>query len=337
MGAGSELSEAYYRRVVAPALASRWPGLRYAAGRLGSGSDVLGYDDQISRDHDWGLRLSVLVAPDMTDAVREHLQAVVPAEFEGLPTRPELTWVGEPALAVDVTSPDAFALARLGVEAAAEWSVDDWVSFTGQAVLEIRGGPIFSDTEGALVALRERLEWYPDEVWRWAVAAGWFALSEELPFVGRAGERGDDLGSRVIAARLARVAMHLGFLLTRTWPPYSKWIGTAFAQLPHVDAVRVNLEQAVKASAWQERQQFLGSALEELAAAQRSAGLPTGDVVVEPFFDRPYLGVAAATHELLLESVTDPGLRGRRLAGVVEQWCQSVPALVSPSWRRERA
>lgn len=336
MGAGSELSEAYYRQVVAPLLRSRWPTLRYAAGRLGSGSDVLGYDDQTSRDHDWGLRLCVLVAPDMTSAVSEHLQAMVPAEFQGLPTRPELSWAGESSLAIEVTSPDAFSLARLGVAATAEWCVSDWVSFTGQAVLEIRGGPVFADSDGALTALRDRLEWYPEDVWRWAIAAGWFALSEELPFVGRTGERGDDVGSRIIAARLARVTMHLGFLLTRTWPPYSKWIGTAFAQLRQLDAVRMHLEQTLGAPTWQERQLFLGRALDGLADVQRAVGLPVSDPAVGPFFDRPHLGVSP-THELLLASLTDPVLRERQLTGVTEQWCQSVPALVSPAWRRERS
>ena len=59
--AGIPLSRDYYESVVAPLLARHAPGLEHAAARLGSGSDVLGYDDAQSRDHDWGLRLTLLV------------------------------------------------------------------------------------------------------------------------------------------------------------------------------------------------------------------------------------------------------------------------------------
>lgn len=47
---GVGLAHSYYEEVVAPLLRSRWPGLSHAAARLGSGSDVLGLDDRVSRD-----------------------------------------------------------------------------------------------------------------------------------------------------------------------------------------------------------------------------------------------------------------------------------------------
>jgi len=58
---GAELAAAFHREVVGPLLARELPRLRYAAARLGSGSDVLGLDDAMSRDHDWGCRLTLLV------------------------------------------------------------------------------------------------------------------------------------------------------------------------------------------------------------------------------------------------------------------------------------
>lgn len=53
METGTDLARRYYDEVVEPILLGRWPGLPHAAGRLGSGSDVLGLDDATSRDHDW--------------------------------------------------------------------------------------------------------------------------------------------------------------------------------------------------------------------------------------------------------------------------------------------
>jgi hypothetical protein len=58
---GAELARMFHTEVVAPLLARELPRLRYAAGRLGSGSDVLGLDDGTSRDHDWGCWLTLLV------------------------------------------------------------------------------------------------------------------------------------------------------------------------------------------------------------------------------------------------------------------------------------
>jgi hypothetical protein len=55
----------------------------------------------------------------------------------------------------------------------------------------------------------------------------WQRISQEEPFPGRCAEAGDELGSALITARLARDSLRLVMLMRRRYPPYSKWLGTA--------------------------------------------------------------------------------------------------------------
>lgn len=66
----------FYWQEVSPRLA----GTLYAAALLGDGSEVLGYDDEVSTDHDFGPRVQVFLA-------READQAAMPAALAGLPER----------------------------------------------------------------------------------------------------------------------------------------------------------------------------------------------------------------------------------------------------------
>ncbi|MBD5787751.1 DUF4037 domain-containing protein [Cellulosimicrobium terreum] len=333
MDSGTDLARRYHDQVVAPLVLGRWPGLPHAGARLGSGSDVLGLDDETSRDHDWGLRLTLLVDERMVEPVDSHLDANLPDTFEGHPTRFPTTWHPHSPHQVEVASPAAFVTSRLGVDATRPLDVQDWLALTGQAVLEMTAGPVFTDSDGRLAAARERLAWYPDDVWRHVVAVDWVRLGQELSFVGRAGDRGDDLGSRVVTARLVRVAMHLGFLLDRRWPPYAKWFGTVFADLPRAGAAAPALRDALAADGWQEREAALGRALEILHAVQGDVGLPVAARAVEQYWGRPYLGVGPVP-EAVVATIVAPEVRGLpHGVGSVEQWVDGVDVLMPPGLR----
>ncbi len=214
----------------------------------------------------------------------------------------------------------------------------DWLCLTGQSLLEVTAGPVFTDTLGALTRLRQKLAWYPDSVWRYVVAADWARLGEDLPLMGRTGQRGDDLTSRVLAGRIAHTAMHLAFMLARRWPPYPKWLGTMLTPLPVGGELVRGLAAGLTAQHWQHRQHAMRDAVAVLHHAQREAGLPTPPGgASEPFFDRPFLSIRAETVTLLLDDVTDPLVR--RLppgVGAVEQWADNVKVLSDPT-RRVRA
>lgn len=153
--------------------------------------------------------------------------------------------------------------------------------------------------------------------------------------MSRAGDRGDELGSRVIAARLVEVAMHLGFMLERRWPPYAKWRGTAFGQLPLVSQAGSELSAVVQAATWRERQSHLARALDVLASIQARVGLPSSSSATSAFWDRPYLHISENLIDVVLDSISDESVRELpRGLGSIEQRTSNVDLLVAPHHRR---
>ena len=335
---GGELARAFHTDVVEPLLTGAMPRLRYAAGRLGSGSDVLGLDDAMSRDHDWGCRLTLLVDEPDRDAVPQIsllLERELPESYRGFPVRFPVTWNPSLSHKVEVATVTGFAAGRLGVDPAAELSVLDWLILTGHSVLEVTAGPVFADRTAELARVRAKLRWYPPDVELYVLAAGWQRLSQEMPMVGRTAERGDELGSRLLSARLAGDLMWLAFALARRWPPYPKWRGTAFQALPVAAELSGPLSAAAAAPDWRGRESGLADACEVLLSVQRARGLPAPAAAVTRFWDRPYRNVDDAVTEALLAGITDPQVIRLLPArvGSIEQWASSVDVLARPARR----
>jgi len=232
---GRELARQFHADVVAPLLTRAMPRLRYAAGRLGSGSDVLGLDDAMSHDHDWGCRLTLLVVDEPDSDAVPHVNALLdrelPESYQGWPVRFPVSW--DPSLShqVEVATVRGFAASRLGVDPTG-LSVPEWLTLTGHSVLEVIAGPVFIDQTAELADVRAALRWYPPDIERYVLAAGWQRLSDEMPMVGRTAERGDEFGSRLLSARLAGDLIWPAFALSRRWPPYAKWRGSHSKALP---------------------------------------------------------------------------------------------------------
>ena len=58
---GLELSRRFFEEAVEPILETEFPGLRFAAALVGSGSEVLGFDTEMSSDHHWGPRVMLFL------------------------------------------------------------------------------------------------------------------------------------------------------------------------------------------------------------------------------------------------------------------------------------
>src|ERR1700690_828957 len=87
---GLELSRLFYTEAVKPILDADFPDLRYDAALIDSGSEVLGFDTEMSRDHHWGPRVSIFVSasdqPQVAETIRETLRHRLPYTFRGYST-----------------------------------------------------------------------------------------------------------------------------------------------------------------------------------------------------------------------------------------------------------
>jgi hypothetical protein len=297
----------------------------------------------VSRDHDWGLRLTVVLdaagssgsaIPTPSDVV-DALEHSLPDEFGGHPTRFATTWDPLVRHRIDVLTIDAFLESRTGVPHPEELDALGWLALTGQAALEVTAGPLFADSSGSLTRARRLLAAYPADVRLHVLAAGWWRIAQDIHLLGRAAQVGDDTGARALTGRLGGVVLHLACVVAGVWAPYPKWLGTAVSRQPAVSAVVPLLRQALAADDWQGRQDLLGQALAELYEAQRLADLPVVDgSPVRPFFDRPFLGVDDAVVDVVRARVRDPLLLGLPAGiGAIEQWCDG-PALLMDTHRR---
>jgi hypothetical protein len=81
---GLELGRLFYLEGVKPILDSLYPGVIHSAALIGSGSEILGFDTEMSTDHHWGPRVMLFLRE--ADHHRYHDRIVESLSF-GLPPR----------------------------------------------------------------------------------------------------------------------------------------------------------------------------------------------------------------------------------------------------------
>ncbi|WP_461119061.1 DUF4037 domain-containing protein [Saccharothrix stipae] len=327
---GLHLAERFYREAVEPLVRAHFGEVPHSAGRIGAGSEVLGFDTERSADHEWGPRVQLFLDPDDTRAedIRSALADHLPKVFLGYPThfvatedegvRRMAPTTGPVHHRVDVTDAGTWFDRQLGFDPRAGVTVRDWLGVSTQRLAETTAGAVFYDGLGVLTAARAALRWYPDDVWRYVLACQWARISREEAFVGRCGEVGDELGSAVVAARLTRDLMRLRLLLDRRYPPYGKWLGSAFAR--YADLVPV-LRGVLAATDWRSREGHLAKAYEVVAAECNGLGLAEPvDPTTRPYHGRPFRVLRADRFATALRAaVTDPEVADLPLTGTVDQ------------------
>jgi len=329
---GIQLAREFYADAVGPLLA----GLEHAAALVGPGSEILGYDSERSTDHDWGPRLQIFVTDSDADVeqVAAMLASSLPDVFRGHPVVfPVTSEPGGPARhRVEVARLGAWLTGRLGFDPRREITLLDWLATPAQRLAEVTAGEVFHDGPGELTRARDRLAWYPHDVWLYLLACQWQRVGQEEAFPGRCAEAGDELGSAVVTARLARDLMRLCLLMHRRYPPYSKWLGTAVLRTAGTAGLAASLSSSLSAAVssvnWSTRERHLRDAYETVAALHNRLGITSPlDTRTRGFYDRPYQVIGAERFTAALrEAITDQRIRALPLAGAVDQFTDSTDA-----------
>ncbi|TAK24185.1 MAG: DUF4037 domain-containing protein [Chloroflexota bacterium] len=344
---GLDLAERFYNEVVRPVLDARFPGLVHSAALLGFGSEVLGYDTPQSMDHEWGVRGQIFLSEgdheEFATAINVLLARESPREFLGLPVDlVQRDGVGNFIMTqsnkgpvrhgVRVVTVGSFCRGRLGFDPRPAMRFEDWLVVPQQLLLGVTAGRVFHDGLAQLAPLRDALRYYPDEVWLALLAAQWRRIDQEEPFMARCGDVGDDVGSRLVAARQAREMMRLCFLMERRYWPYTKWFGTAFARLACAERIGPLLATALRGETWPERERALNAAGVAIAEMHNALGLtPPIEAAASRFHERSYRVIHAGRFvEALLERIADPILRDVAMTGCIDQFADSTDILSYP-------
>jgi len=332
---GLRLSEMYYRQIIEPILRSKLRNLKYSAGLIGSGSEVLGYDTPQSRDHNWGLRLFLFLTEEdlrtKSKQLDEVLRQNLPKSFLGYPTsfgRPDEIGVRVPKQSnsgeidhyVMFFTIRSFFKDYLDLNPYQEIGVSTWLTLPQQKLLSLIKGRMFRDDLGIRQILM-KFEYYPRDVWFFLLASQWSKISQKEALVGRTAEIGDELGSKIIAAEIAKDLMALCFLMEKRFMPYTKWFGKAFSELEIARKISPVLKRILYSKSIKERECHLGKAYSIVASKHNSLKITKlMETEVSKYYNRPYLVIHGDEFaKEIMKKIRDPSIRNLPTIGSIDQ------------------
>ena len=195
---------------------------RIAVGLAGRGSDCFGYDDEASRDHDWGPDFCLWVTDETYEQIGQALQQAyeaLPEEFGGYRRAPRVNGRNRRG----VMRISAFFGSLLG---AGTYEEIDWRSVSDASLAAAVNGQVFRDDEGIFTSFRNRLlAGYPEEIryLKLAEAAAGYSQAAQYNFPRMLG-RGDRLTARMMVWDGMKAAMRLQLYMEGKYPPHDKWL-----------------------------------------------------------------------------------------------------------------
>ena len=224
---GLQLSKEYYETFGKPMLEENFPDLQpyLAVGFTGSGSERWGFDDEVSRDHDFEPGFCLFLPDEsIVDAKQEfrleRAYAKLPKEFMGVKRQP-MSPVGGNRNGVKRTA-DFFTAAVGSPDGLL--TTEQWLHLPSNSLGEATNGEVWFDGFGELTLIRDRLNALPEDIRLKRLAGNLLLMAQSGQYnFTRCLNHREPEAAQLACGEFVNAALQAIFLLDRRYMPYYKW------------------------------------------------------------------------------------------------------------------
>lgn len=238
---GLDAAKKLYLEKGADMIRERFPeyGERIAVGLAGSGSQCFGFDDDISRDHDFESGFCLW----LTDADDEKIGVALAREYRKLvgARTSQSSALGSPG--TGVMRIGDFYRRFIGSPAAPEtWQ--QWLYLPSYSLAQAVNGEVFCDGLGEFSRIRNEIaHGMPEDVRRKKIAARLALMAQSGQYnYARCLAHGEEGAAMLAINEFVQNAAQLVFLLNGKFAPYYKWLLRAMRSLPTLSELADPLE-----------------------------------------------------------------------------------------------
>ena len=242
---GLSLCREYYEQYGRKMIHEKFPEFesQIAVGLVGEGSECFGFDDEYSRDHDFGPGFCMWLTDSLYDEIGDRLQYEydhMPKTFKGL-TRVNTDKAGKRVGVFKITE---FYEKYIGTKEAPSDN-NTWLFLDDYRLRTVTNGAVFRDDLSEFSRIRaDILAYYPEEVRRRKLAREAALISQSGQYnYSRMLKRGDTVAASIALSEFLTHTMQMIYLLNRVYAPFYKWMYRGILDLPLLNDLKTAISK----------------------------------------------------------------------------------------------
>ena len=247
-------------------------------GLCGEGSECFGFDDEISRDHDFGPAFCLWLDRELMEEIGERLIAeyeALPASFYGMPVRRDGRMSGH---RVGVGESGEFYRHFLGSTVGPQTQME-WLNLPDSYLAVATNGAVFQEGIGSFLEVRGRLKAvHPEDVRIKKMVARAANMSQSGQYNFPSSVRcGEYVAAGLALAEFVRHGMVMIYLLNHRYAPFYKWMHRGLGELPILGTTQKLFAQLMdpcpESFFWEQKQELIETICGLISAEWQRQGL----------------------------------------------------------------